>query len=119
MGKKKKHKKDEYDPSRYSIEEVIETISETPNSNWGKFLVRGRMDDNPSTIDIRHLRLGGKQIIGKGISLNDSECDVLTNALVKRGYGSIDVFDAEKKKRRKMFGFDDGDDGMLRVEVNV
>ena len=122
MAKKdKKKKKDDYDPNRYAIEEVIETISESPNSNWGKFLVKGRMDDSPSTIDIRHLRLGSKQIVGKGISLTDAECDTLTNALVKRGYGSVDVFDQEKRHRRQQFGFDDTpeDDGMYRVEVDL
>ena len=30
-----------YDPSRFKVEEVIDNISESANSNWGKFLDQG------------------------------------------------------------------------------
>ena len=112
-------KKQAYDPTRYKIEDMWETISERPNSNWGKFLFRGRFDDNPSTVDIRNVKIGGERIVGKGISLTDEETDTVVNALVKRGYGSIEVFDEEKKRRRKLYGFDDdeGEGDALRLNI--
>ena len=42
-----------YDPSRFKVEEVIDNISESANSNWGKFLIRASFDDGPANINIR------------------------------------------------------------------
>lgn len=101
MAKKKK----DYDPERYQIEEFIETISESKDSNWGKFVVKARMDDNPSTIDIRHIKVGDKPFIGKGISLSDLECDEVVDCLVKRGYGRTKVLEEELDNRKSLYGF--------------
>lgn len=101
MGKKKK----DYDPERYKIVEMIDTISEAENSNWGKFIVKASMDDKPATIDIRNIKLGDKKIIGKGVSLTDAETDAMVNALISRGYGSPKVLEKEMKRRKKMYGF--------------
>ena len=112
-----KKSKGEYDPTRYTVEEVIETLSERPNSNWGKFVVKARMDDNPSTIDIRHIRMNGERLVGKGISLTDSECDTMVDALVRKGYGNPKVMKDEIERRSSIYGFDD-DDGILHIHVN-
>ena len=106
MGKKKK----DYDPERYKIVEMIDTISEAENSNWGKFIVKASMDDKPATIDIRNIKLGDKKIIGKGVSLTDAETDAMVNALISRGYGSPKVLEKEMKRRKKMYGFIKDDD---------
>lgn len=104
--------KRDYDPSRYQVEEIIENISESSNSNWGKFIIRASFDDKPSTIDIRNMKVGDDQIIGKGISLTDEEVDRVVNTLVSRGYGSIDTMKEEIDRRNKIFGgfIDDASD---------
>jgi hypothetical protein len=112
----KKDKK-EYDATKYKVEEVIETISERPNSHWGKFVVRARMEDKPSTIDIRHIRMNGERLVGKGISLTDSECDTVVNALVKKGYGDAEVIKEELERRASVYGLEE-EEGPLRIHVN-
>ena len=104
MGKAKK--REAYDASKYVVEEVIETLSEGTTNDWGKFIIRARFEDKPSTIDIRRMKFGDTTIVGKGISLDNNECDKVVNSLAKRGYGSTEVFEEEIARRRKMYGFD-------------
>ena len=99
-----------YDASKYKIEEIIETLSEAKNNDWGKFIVKARFEDNPSTIDIRRMKFGETTITGKGISLTDSECDKVVESLAKRGYGTTEVLEDEIKRRKKMYGFSEGDE---------
>lgn len=96
--------KKDYDPSRYKVEEIIENISESNSSNWGKFIIRASFDDKPSTIDIRNMKMGEEPIIGKGISLSDEEVDTVVNTLISKGYGNIDILQEEIKRRQKVFG---------------
>ena len=109
MGKKS-FKREAYDASKYKVEEIIETISEGKNNDWGKFIIKARFEDNPSTIDIRRMKFGEETVVGKGISLTDGECDKVVNSLAQRGYGSSEVFEKEIKRRKKMYGFSDDDD---------
>lgn len=110
-----------YDPSRYKVEEIIENISESTNSNWGKFIIRASFDDKPSTIDIRNMKVGDEQIIGKGISLTNEEVDIVVDSLLTHGYGTIDKLQSELDRRKKMFGdFTDSpndNDTMFRIKV--
>ena len=85
-----KRKKD-FDINRYTIEEVLGTVSEKENSDWGKFIVKARMDEHVSNIDIRNLKFssdGKLDKIGKGISLTEVEADTLTDLLIENGFGS-------------------------------
>jgi hypothetical protein len=93
------------DYSRYSIEETICTLSQSEKSKWGKFVVKASMDDSPATLDIRHLcqKDDGTYIIGKGISLNDTEADALTESLVDNGYGNLDKLEESCKRRRSIY----------------
>ena len=112
-------KKKSWDANRYSIEEIVDTISERSNSNWGKFIIRARMDDHPSTLDLRNLSLdneGNVEKIGKGISLSNDEADNLTNLLFEHGYGSSERMEKAIKKRKKMYGFDVDDDDFMEVK---
>lgn len=117
--------KKNYDPSRYQVEEIIENISESANSNWGKFIIRASFDDKPSTVDIRNMKVGDEPIIGKGISLTDEEVDKVVDVLVSRGYGSVDTMKTEIERRNKIFGgftmesFDDSPtiDDILRIRI--
>ena len=110
MGKRKRN----WEDSRYNIEKVLTTLSQNENSKWGKFVVKAAMDDSPSTLDIRHLgeKEDGTFIIGKGISLNDTEADRLTESLVDNGYGDLDVLEASCKRRRSVYYPEDNDDGI-------
>ena len=105
MPKSKKEK----DYNRYHIEEILDTISERKESNWGKFLVRASLDDNPSTVDLRNLCIkeDGTYKIGKGISLNNMEADKATDALVSHGFGTYEVLQKECDRRKRIF-YDDG-----------
>ena len=116
MAKKKK-----WDAERYQIEEVVDTISERSNSNWGKFIIRARMDDHPSTVDLRNLALdseGKVSKIGKGISLSAEEADRLTDLLCEHGYGNEEKIRKSLKKRKEMYGFSEKDDDFLEVEFS-
>lgn len=111
-----KKKKKDYDNTRYTVEEVIDTLSEG-KCGWGKRIVRGYMDDNPSTIDVRYLKIDeedGSYRPGKGISLSDEDCDGVVNALVRRGFGSSDVLSSELERRERVYG---KTSGKLRLDV--
>ena len=114
MAKKKKSKSD-YDPSKYSIEEMFGSLSESTTSDWGKFVFRGRYEDEFSTVDIRKMRMSDKPIIGKGISLNDKEVDELVNVLASKGYGDDKVLEKELNRRNSMYGMDSG---KLKIKLN-
>lgn len=111
MPKKKK------DYTLYNIEEIIGTISERTNSDWGKFLCKASYDDKPSTIDIRNLKVNtdGSFGLGKGIALSDAEVDSLTDLLVENGYGSSKKLNKAIQDRKKMYGFEEEDsfDGLV------
>ena len=100
----KKSKKKDYSDDRYKVEEFIETLSES-SSGWGKRIVRGYMDDNPATIDIRYMKVDEDGYRpGKGIALNDDECNKVVDTLVSRGYGDDDVLSKELDRRQRMYG---------------
>jgi hypothetical protein len=101
MAKKKKEK----DYSRYKIDQIIEGLSKSQRSDWGKYLLRASMDDSPSTIDIRYLALhdDGTYNVGKGISLTDEEADKLTDSLITNGFGNIVTLAREYKHRKETY----------------
>lgn len=104
---KKKHFKKVKD-SMYHVNEIIATLSRNENSNWGKFVVKCAMGDNPETVDVRHIGFDketGNYKVGKGVALNDEEADKLTNTLVELGYGTFEVLDKEVTRRKKLYGF--------------
>ena len=114
MVKGKKHQKD-YDPEKYSIEEVFGTLT-SYKDNWGKFIFRGRFEDNPSTIDIRKGKIGKETLVGKGISLTDSETDTLVNILVNKGYGETKIIENELHRRKELYGLEDKK--VLKIKIN-
>ena len=70
--------------------EVIERVATLKETNgYTKEVIRMIWGDNPITMDIRMVNKSN-DFIGKGISLSDEECDKLVDALLDRGYGSID-----------------------------
>lgn len=99
-------KKKNFDPDRFRVDEMIGSISESSKSSWGKYVFRGAMDDNPSSVQIRNMDFE-KPRIGKGISLSDKEVDDLTDLLVESGYGNSNKLEKAVKKRKKMYGFSD------------
>ena len=106
-----KGKKKDY--SRYKVEEIIATITESDKSDWGKFIIRASMDDAASTIDIRHLGINKdtkEYIIGKGISMSPSETDRVTDSLVLNGYGHTGILEEAIQKRKSVYYGDPGKD---------
>ena len=106
MAKKKHFKK--VKETMYHVNEIIATISRNENSNWGKFVAKCAMDDQPETIDVRHIGFDketGNYKVGKGVALNNEEADILTDTLVSLGYGHLEVLDKEVKRRKKLYGF--------------
>jgi hypothetical protein len=104
---KKKKEKDEFD---YHIEKIIGTISSNEKTLWGKYVCVARNSDNPTTVDIRHLKKESGDdenvLIGKGMSLSGFEVDVLTDILVSNGYGTTQVLEDEIERRKRMYGLE-------------
>jgi hypothetical protein len=50
-------KKEAYDASRYKIEEIIETLSEGKNNDWGKFIVKAIIENADNTGNIIDKRI--------------------------------------------------------------
>lgn len=105
----KMRKNKEKDYSRYNIEEVMCCLSkkkEDAKSNWGKYLMRCSYEDSVARVDIRHMNFkdDGSTVIGKGISLEDSETDTMVDTLVSHGYGTTKCLENEVERRKKMYG---------------
>lgn len=90
----------------YKIEKVLGTISESKSSNWGKFIIRARINDNPYTIDIRNLKINddGTFTLGKGIALSNKDTDKLVELLVHLGYGDSEKISSLIDGREEYYG---------------
>lgn len=90
----------------YKIEKVLGTISESKSSNWGKFVIRVRINDSPYTIDIRNLKINddGTFTIGKGVALSNKDTDRLVELLVQLGYGDTDKLSSLIDRREEYYG---------------
>ena len=71
--------------------ELVEYVTDLTeyNNQYSKSVIRVIWNDNPITTDIRIINKE-RDFIGKGISLNEEECEKLVNILIKQGYGSIE-----------------------------
>ncbi|MDD3172191.1 MAG: hypothetical protein PHF63_00755 [Herbinix sp.] len=85
MAKKKSSKEFSYD-----IKEVIGILDNNAESKWRKYLSFISWNDAPPKIDIRNMNLEDERM-SSGITLNDNEADILTDLLISRGYGSIEL----------------------------
>ena len=106
----------------YKVNEIISELSHSKTSNWGKYLARCSLDDQPETLDIRHLGYNEEDDeyrAGKGIALNDSEADKLTNELVRLGYGDNSLIEKECKRRKEMYGFVDEDEEKISLVLEL
>lgn len=100
----KKNKKD--NNSKYTIKKIFGVIKKDRDKHWGKYLMRSSFADNGTTIDIRNMLFKDDDtyVVGKGISLQNQEADILTDLLVSNGYGTKDCLYNELKRRQKMYG---------------
>lgn len=107
----KKKKGTEFD---YHIEKLIGTISTNDKTFWGKYVCVARSGDEPTTIDIRHLKTDPRDdkiiSIGKGMALNGFEIDKLTDILVSNGYGTTQVLEDEIEHRKRMYGLENNEE---------
>lgn len=112
----------------YNIEEFIGAIKESPKSDWCKAILRMTWGDNPTTIDIRNIKMGDTKIIGKGISLSNEEADRLIKILLDNGFGNLEDLEDAIKKKRSFFTLkddsesmydEDEDDGMMHIDINL
>ena len=111
MAKKKHFKK--VKETMYHVNGIIAELSHNENSTWGKYVARCAMNDEPETIDVRHIgfdKVTGNYKVGKGVALNPTEADILTDTLLELGYGHIEVLDKELKRRKKLYGFSINDE---------
>lgn len=106
MAKKKHFKK--VKETMYHVNEIIAELSHNENSTWGKYVARCAMNDEPETVDVRHIgfdKVTGNYKVGKGVALNPTEADKLTDTLLELGYGHVEVIEKELKRRKKLYGF--------------
>ena len=111
MAKKKHFKK--VKETMYHVNGIIAELSHNENSTWGKYVARCAMNDEPETVDVRHIgfdKVTGNYKVGKGVALNPTEADILTDTLLELGYGHIEVLDKELKRRKKLYGFSINDE---------
>lgn len=103
----------------YKIEKVLGNISESKSSNWGKFVVRARLKDNPSTVDIRNLKVNedGEFTIGKGVSLSNEDTDRLANLLVKLGYGDTEEIKSSIYDRDVLYGKEEPEPKQIKISI--
>lgn len=80
-----------------NIEEVIECISEG-NSSWGTFLAKIAFGNSPAKLNLRKMNIDQGRC-SSGIALTDEEWNSAVNALIRMGYGDIDVVKEELDKR--------------------
>jgi hypothetical protein len=79
---------------RVSIGEIKEEyaiLSESPSSDWTTELCRISWKGKESKVEIRKLNKkdeSGEIIFGKGIALTTDELNILTEELIKLGYGN-------------------------------
>lgn len=86
----------------YEIKDVITVITESPSSDWAKCLVRMQYEGMEETMDFRNINpVSGK--IGKGISFKPDELDIITDALLEAGYGSLEATREAYKKHVQRF----------------
>lgn len=92
-------KKDDFS---YEIKDVISVITESPSSDWAKCIVRMQYEGMEETIDFRNINpISGK--IGKGVSFKPDELDIITDALLDAGYGSMDAMKEAYKRHVSRF----------------
>jgi hypothetical protein len=111
MAYTKKKKEDDFD---YRIEKIIGTISVNEKTTWGKYVCIARNGENPTTVDIRHLKINPANeediIVSKGMSLSGFEIDKLTDILVSNGYGTSQVLEDELEHRKRMYGLEENNE---------
>jgi hypothetical protein len=112
---------------KYNIESVLGSVKESPTSDWCKLVLRMTWNDNPSTLDIRNVKMNNdNKIIGKGISLSNEEADRLVEVLLDNSYGSLEALEKAIKKRRSFFTVESSDEDFgddegepMRININL
>lgn len=105
MAKKNKSYRKREDVT-YNVEEIIGIISESSESDWCKAVAMISWNDMPAKLDIRNMNLNpnpDRPVLPKGVSLTDEEADRLTDILVERDYGSIDVLQKAVDRKKSRF----------------
>lgn len=88
----------------FNVEEIIDVLSESPKTNWGKVVARISWNGKPSTIDIRTMNLAEPdKMWPKGVSLTEEEADKLTDVFLDNDYGSIENLKAALKRKEHRY----------------
>ena len=106
---------------KYNIEEFIGTIKDSPkNTAWTKAVLRIQWGDNPTTLDIRQVKMDDDVVIGKGISMSNEEADRLIKILLDKGYGTIDDLEKALTKKKSFFTVTTKEvEGPINIECNL
>lgn len=108
---------------KYNIEDVFGVVKENPSSGWCKMVMKMQWGDNPSTVDIRQMKMSeDNTICGKGISLSNEETDKLVKLLLDRGYGTIEDLETALQKKKDFFTTSNDkkdNDDMLIIDINI
>jgi len=94
---------------KFEIVELIGALKENDQHNWSKSVARIAWNDNPITLDIRHMNIPDNKV-NKGISLTDEEVDKLITLLLDNDYGSLELLERAISKKRQRFTIDNNSD---------
>lgn len=79
------------------VEEVLECVSEG-KGGWGTHFARISFNNQPSKLNLRNMNIETERN-GSGIALTDEVWNNVANALIRMGFGDMDVIKEELTKR--------------------
>lgn len=92
----------------------IKNVREYDNG-WSISATKMQWGDDQPTVNIRRSNLD-KGIFGHGVAITDLETDILVDALLAEGYGSVEAIEEALNKRKNMFNWDEDNIQRLKEE---
>lgn len=83
----------------------IKNVREYDNG-WSVSAMKMQWGDDVPTMNIRRCNIE-KGIFGSGIAISDTETDILVDALLSEGYGSVEAIEDALNKRKNMFDWNE------------
>lgn len=92
------------EPPKGKVLSFIKNVREYENG-WAISASKMQWGDDAPTVNIRRSNME-KGIYGSGIAITDLETDILVDALLAEGYGTVEAIEEALNKRKNMFNWD-------------